>query len=428
MIIEKKDFLFEPWFQSYLKVFENSLDSIVITSTSPEEHFLYVNESFKKKTGYCEEELFQKSPRILQGKLTNRNVLDTLKEKLKNGEDFIGQTTNYRKDGTPYVVKWFISALKDLDNNTIAYFSFQKEVTQTLWDSKKLNFLSSIINQIEQLILVTDLTGKIVFVNELFCRKTAYNEEEILNQNVRVLKSGKHTDDYYKKVWDSLLKNESFHDVFINKDKFGNIFFEQKAITPIKNEDGEVEFYASIGHDVTKLINEKDALELQAYKDTLTGLYNRLKLDIVINQKLKDFSKYQHLFSFILIDIDHFKTINDTYGHDIGDEILVSIASTLKSSLRKDDFICRWGGEEFVVILDLPIDVSITIAKTLKKEVEFSQNKIGKTITISVGITEVKNNDNFSTIFKRVDEYLYKAKNSGRNRIISDETISEQQA
>jgi len=162
LIVQSCEFFQEYWVEQFLESFEHTIDSVVITTTSPQEHFLYVNEAFKKKTGYTEEELVGKSPRILQGPKTDRKIINSLKQKLKNGEDFFGTAINYRKDGSEYIVRWHITALKNKSNETIAYISYQKEITQEHFNDSELKLLSSAIDRTDQLVSITDLNGKIV--------------------------------------------------------------------------------------------------------------------------------------------------------------------------------------------------------------------------------------------------------------------------
>jgi len=417
MIVEHRDFFNDGMFKTLLESFEYSLDSIVITSLSPQEHFLYVNQAFKLKTGYTESELVGKSPRILQGPKTNRKILDELKSKLKSNEHFRGQNVNYKKDGSEYIVKWQVSALKNDNKETIAYISFQKELTQSIWEHKKIHFLAAAINQVDQMVVVTDLKGIIVYVNDAFSRGTGFSKEFALNRSIDFLSSKKHSKSFYSDLWQTLLENRSYHGTFINKRKNGEIYFEQKTITPIVNEDGEVEFFVSIAQDITSIINQSDEYKNKAYTDVLTGLYNRLKYDEVMQRKYKEFLNNQKIFTLILIDIDNFKYINDTFGHDAGDEVLKELANILKKTLRNNDFITRWGGEEFAVVIDNNIMFSTILANRLRESVESKLAIKEHSITVSLGVSQIYKQDSLETFFNRTDKALYRSKQSGKNKV-----------
>jgi diguanylate cyclase (GGDEF)-like protein len=207
--------------------------------------------------------------------------------------------------------------------------------------------------------------------------------------------------------------------MFINKDNKEKLFFEQKTITPMKSKNGDVNFFVSVAQDITKLVNESKDYKLKAYKDKLTGLYNRLKFDEEIEMKFFEYHINSRLFSIMIIDIDHFKYVNDTFGHDKGDEVLKDLAHVLKDTLRSSDFISRWGGEEFVVIIDSKIELATEIANKIIQAIE-TKIKIGShVVTASAGVTQVRYEDTQESLFTRIDAALYESKNNGRNRVIS---------
>lgn len=157
-------------------------------------------------------------------------------------------------------------------------------------------------------------------------------------------------------------------------------------------------------------------LESLAMKDKLTGLYNRVKLDEVLLNELEKSKRYQHHFGIILFDIDFFKRVNDTYGHQVGDEVLIDVATTVNSMIRSSDILFRWGGEEFIIIcFELNKNAIELISQNIRKKIESMQHtKIDK-LTISLGVTLNNQEDNAQSIIKRADEALYLAKHSGRN-------------
>ncbi len=158
-------------------------------------------------------------------------------------------------------------------------------------------------------------------------------------------------------------------------------------------------------------------LEEFAKIDKLTSLYNRNIFDIEFVKLIEKNNK----FSIILLDIDDFKFINDTYGHKIGDEILIIVSKILKATLRKDDFIARWGGEKFIILLnETSNDNLFKIADNIRvviKENKQIRNIIKKELTVSVSIATLKDNETKDEFFIRVDKTLYKAKNKGKNRV-----------
>jgi diguanylate cyclase (GGDEF)-like protein/PAS domain S-box-containing protein len=214
------------------------------------------------------------------------------------------------------------------------------------------------------------------------------------------------------------------------KERTGTVFLQHKDgyrvettvyIVPII-EDGEIigaveTFDEKL--DLSEVEKNMEKLRNLAYYDQLTGLPNRRYLDEHLELKLKAFEKMHLAFGIAVFDIDHFKHINDTYGHDVGDDILKGLGTMLKQAMRGDDFVARWGGEEFVAVLNLEnLDELKGLSERLRFLVEHSGfRKYDPTIhiTISVGGTLATSQDTVASMFKRADEMLYKSKTTGRN-------------
>lgn len=183
-----------------------------------------------------------------------------------------------------------------------------------------------------------------------------------------------------------------------------NISMEKKLIA--RNEELE------------KLSKE---LKVLSITDKLTGLYNRLKIDEEFHSAIANFEGKRPPFSVILIDLDHFKRINDTCGHQVGDEILMQLAKLIKETIKESDFAGRWGGEEFIILCYLTdMKEAVNLAEKLRQKVEsYSFLKVGQ-LTISLGVSEYLSGDMEDTLIRRADNALYKAKESGRNMVLSE--------
>ncbi|SFI03669.1 diguanylate cyclase (GGDEF) domain-containing protein [Tindallia magadiensis] len=165
-------------------------------------------------------------------------------------------------------------------------------------------------------------------------------------------------------------------------------------------------------------------LETAVSIDTLTTLYNRGKLDRVLTMMLSRYHHHKHPFSILLIDMDHFKVINDTYGHPAGDKILKQFSQILTQNIRKTDIAGRWGGEEFMVILpDANSTSAYAISEKIRKEAQNNLSIGNHQVTVSIGIAEVNRRDTLLRIVKRVDNALYQAKYQGRNRVIQENRL-----
>lgn len=169
-----------------------------------------------------------------------------------------------------------------------------------------------------------------------------------------------------------------------------------------------------------KLIIKATSLEGNASKDYLTNLYNRRKFNTILNYEITLIKRNSHRnLSLIILDIDNFKSINDTYGHDIGDKILVDIAKIIQISSRESDIVCRWGGEEFTIALpETSISKAYIVAEKIKTSIENFLFHNDLIVTASLGLAEFHSDDDYTSFFKRADNAMYKAKHSGKNKVI----------
>ncbi|MBN2781991.1 MAG: diguanylate cyclase [Campylobacterales bacterium] len=177
-----------------------------------------------------------------------------------------------------------------------------------------------------------------------------------------------------------------------------------------------------ISRDLTELYNIQIELRNQTYIDELTKINNRKSYNKRLAEILSEFKRYKIEFSMVMFDIDDFKSINDTYGHKVGDDVLIGLCKMVSSNIRKNDYFFRIGGEEFVILLsNTNLSQAILLSDKIRDEIEKKLNIIdGRVVTISMGVAKVLEDDDEKSIFKRVDSYLYKAKRGGKNRLVSD--------
>jgi diguanylate cyclase (GGDEF)-like protein len=159
-----------------------------------------------------------------------------------------------------------------------------------------------------------------------------------------------------------------------------------------------------------------------ALTDSLTQLPNRRSLESSLTAKVREVERYERPLSLILLDVDHFKVVNDTHGHAVGDAVLVALAEVMRAMLRSSDLCARWGGEEFVLMCpETGLEGALTVAERLRREVEQRELVEGVRVTISLGVEVYRSGDDVGRLFERVDAALYEAKRSGRNRVVAAE-------
>jgi diguanylate cyclase (GGDEF)-like protein/PAS domain S-box-containing protein len=273
---------------------------------------------------------------------------------------------------------------------------------------------------------ITDVDGKIIKVNQAFTEITGYSANEVIDQNPRILKSTRHSRDFFVEMWNKLLNQGSWSGEIYNQRKNGDVYLERLSITAIKNEKNITTHYIAQFLDISELKEAQLHAEYQADHDFLTGLLNRKALIMRLQETFSRAARHQINSCFLFIDLDYFKTVNDTYGHNVGDKLLIAVSQRIKKQLREEDILARLSGDEFAVILtDLGSSkkqAAISSKKKCDKIInELSQNFIinehNITIGASIGIDIFpKNQGNVDEIINNADTAMYAAKKSGKNR------------
>lgn len=317
---------------------------------------------------------------------------------------------------SPYILhenKVMVS-IYDISELFEAKFLIKKEIVKVSRLNDKLEAEKEIIDK-NIMIVKTSFNGTIIDVSTLFCQFFEFEKDFLLGKNMSIFKLPDIPETIYRELWETISSKKSWSGELKNKTSSGVEKWVQTRITPILDENGELSEFHAVYHDIT---NEKLLAQLYI-TDPLTKLYNRAHFDEVINFIVKNQRKADTDFVLAIADVDYFKTINDTYGHQVGDEALISVANSLKNSLREDDLIARWGGEEFVIMLkNVTIDEAKMIMEKVRESVQKSNINNNISLTASFGLTKYIIKEDTKEIFKRVDDALYEAKNSGRNRVV----------
>ncbi len=263
---------------------------------------------------------------------------------------------------------------------------------------------------------------EIVYVNKAFTDLTGYSKEEALGDNPRILQSSD-TDEETKKIIRHGLEQQVPVRVTIkNYTKSGQEYWLDLSIVPLKNAQGILTHFVAIERDATEQKENEEKLERLSRTDPLTGLLNRRSFDELIKNELMRFRRCGEVYSVLMLDIDHFKRINDNYGHSTGDHAIQAITRACESNLRVYDKMARIGGEEFCVLLPKTNkNLAYTVAEKLREvigQTSIPTSEGATSLTISIGVSEVDNTDpDHYTTLKRADKLLYKAKKAGRNKV-----------
>lgn len=294
------------------------------------------------------------------------------------------------------------------------------DITEEKQAEEKIKKLSQAVEQTSSLIIITDAEGIIEYVNPTVSQVTGYAPYELIGKKPDIFKSGKMDDQQYKVLWETITSGKEWHGEFCNKKKSGEFYWEAASISPIKDENGVITHFVAVKEDITERKNMEEKLRRQAYYDALTGLLNRRAFEDSLRSTLSHAQRNRQKFCVMFMDLDRFKLINDTLGHQAGDVLLKEVAERLKSILRQDDIIARLGGDEFTILLT-DIKNSQTAAKVAKKVLElfkasFSINGHEFYITASIGICIYPSDgEDVQTLMKNADAAMYRSKELGRN-------------
>ncbi|MDY0365797.1 MAG: EAL domain-containing protein [Arcobacteraceae bacterium] len=285
---------------------------------------------------------------------------------------------------------------------------------------KELTAFKYAVENSDNSIVMTDKNRKIIYVNESFEKVTGYKKEEALGKNPNILKSGKMPSVFYKHMNEILDRGDKWMGEFININKFGEIYYETASITPIFTDD-ELTGYLAIKLNITDYVRQQEKVEFLAHHDNLTSLPNRRSLEKKLQELIKKTNKAENHFAIMFMDLDGFKIINDSLGHDIGDLVLKEVAKRFKEALRDSDFVFRVGGDEFAVIIEYTknenvLDIIATkIIEIVNQPILVSGHSLHVGCSIGIAIYPYDGEDMLS-LLKHSDTAMYKAKQEGKNR------------
>lgn len=273
-----------------------------------------------------------------------------MKQVIQNRQPYVVEHAHYKPDGTRYYAEVHGYPL-DAEGKVQYMVEYSVNITERKATEDRLRLLQRALEFSSNGMVITNANDAIEHVNPAFTCITGYQAEEVIGQNPRILKSGEHSPDFYSNLWNTIQCGEIWRGEMTNRKKDGSLYWEYQTIAPVRDTRGQITHYIAIKEDITARKEAEHELKHLAFSDPLTGLANRRHF----------FHHAETFFTFsahpstqlaaIMVDIDHFKNVNDQHGHAVGDEVLQEVASRLNRILRPNDLIGRYGGEEFSIIL-----------------------------------------------------------------------------
>lgn len=335
---------------------------------------------------------------------------------IKNKEAYQLDCEILRRNGQIRYIQSTVQAKFDTDSKPISMSGTLLDVTAQNELENKVKSLSHIIeNSINEVYVFNAKNLNLTYVNDSGLKKTGYTFEEMKEMTPADIKPS-YTIESFLTLIEPLLDGSEKYLTFqtIHQSKNGSEYNVEIRIQSMEINDNQE--LVVIAQDITERICLEERLRKLATIDSLTGIYNRHKINKELDIEIERAQRYKSTFALLMFDLDNFKMINDTYGHHAGDYVLKEVSTIIQSNLRESDRFGRWGGEEFIIILpELDKRRVISVSKKIKESIaQYSFEGISQ-ITISVGASVFNENDTNDGILKRVDDALYEAKNAGRN-------------
>ena len=295
------------------------------------------------------------------------------------------------------------------------------EIAQRRKAEEGLRLSAKVFENNSEAIMITDAEYNIVSINPAFTWITGYAEYEVLGKNPRILSSGRQSNEFYRAFYESLHTEGEWRGEIWNKRKNGEVYPEWTTISVLRDEQDIITHYIAVFLDITERKKEEERIQYLANYDVLTDLPNRYLLGDRLEQAIKQAQRHQIKMAVMVIDLDHFKNINDSLGHDVGDALLKMVSQRLKSCMRRSDTIGRLGGDEFVALLgDLSSENEATfIAEKMVDSLRepFAVGDYRLAITPSIGVSIYPDDAEASIqLLRNADLAMYRAKDAGRNR------------
>ncbi|RRQ20774.1 EAL domain-containing protein [Thiohalobacter thiocyanaticus] len=401
-------------------------DAIVLADV--ERRIEWINPGFEQTFGYRLEEIKGESTRILyageadfseQGRLhysryaTPANSPYEVIYRRRDGGEFVGETI-----GTP---------LKDENGELLGYVAVIRDITERRRTEEQLRIAAAAF-EVENGIMITDHTLRIEKVNRAFSRITGYDAVEVVGHTPDILRSDRHSARFYERMWQEIRDNGYWQGEIWNRKKDGEIYPEWLSISVIRDTAGEVTHYIGSFTDISDRKAAEQRIHQLAFYDPLTQLANRrLFIDRLEHARVTSERAHQH-GAILMLDLDHFKLLNDTQGHHAGDELLIEVGRRIRRQVRDSDTVARLGGDEFVVLLEALSqdrdqaagyvnEIAVKIHESLIQPYSLSGSNDYR-ITPSLGVTLFQGRTtSMEELLKQADVALYEGKSAGRNTI-----------
>jgi diguanylate cyclase (GGDEF)-like protein/PAS domain S-box-containing protein len=305
-------------------------------------------------------------------------------------------------------------------DGTVSRLEVIRDVTGRKYNEEQIRTLSQVVEQSPVSVVITDTDGYIEYVNGAFEKITGYPADEVIGEHTRMLKSGRTPEGHYRDLWQTITSGRAWKGEFYNRKKGGELFWERVHIAPVQDQGGNTRHFLAVKEDITLQKSQEQRIMQQAHFDGLTGLPNRfLSLDR-LDRLTKDAGRSDQHVAVLFLDLDDFKKVNDSLGHEVGDQLLVQAADRLNAQVRNYDTVGRLGGDEFIIMLGGldEIDRSGRVAEQMLAQFHRPFNLDGRelVLTASLGVAVYPQDGTTpAELLRNADTAMYCSKEAGRN-------------
>jgi diguanylate cyclase (GGDEF)-like protein/PAS domain S-box-containing protein len=409
--------------EDQLRVSAHALKSISqgVLITSVDKRIVSVNDAFMRITGYSRAEVMGCDRDVLLGPLTDTNTVEAMNLALLQETVFHGEILNYCKDGRPFWNESTISPLRNQMGQLTHFVSIVRDITLRKITEKKIKLAASVFTHAREGIFIAEADSTIIDVNDTFTHITGYAREEVLGKKPNLLQSGRHTSEFYAAMWRDLNKKGHWQGEIWNKKKNGVIYPEILSISAVLDADGVIQHYVGLFTDISVIKGHESQLEKMAHFDPLTGLPNRALLGDRLRQAMVLAQRRAQQLAVVTLDLDGFKSINDAYGHEVGDHLLVIVANRIMQSLRDGDTLARLGGDEFVAIFNNLPDLSACesmlnrLLLAAAEPVQVGEHLLQVSASLGVAFFPQSQTVDADVLIRQANQVMYQAKQAGKN-------------
>ncbi|MBI2306199.1 MAG: EAL domain-containing protein [Rhodocyclales bacterium] len=393
---------------------------VAITIADTTGRIEYVNARYTEVTGYRPEEVIGSKVGVQKSGLTPPETYADLWQTIRRGQDWRGELYNRRKDGRLYWDSVHIVPIVDDSGAISHYLSIQEDISERKQNEETIRLWATVFENSGEAVMITDPDNRIISVNQAFTYITGYAPGEVIGQNPSLLGSGRHDAAFFAEMWHRLTASGHWQGEIWDRRKSGEVYPKWLGISAVRDSHERLTHYVAVFSDISERKAAQERIEYLARHDPLTGLPNRATLADRLEQALAHADRSGNQVALLFLDLDRFKTINDSLGHPVGDALLQELTRRLKAAMRETDTISRLGGDEFVVLIGNLNDAN-TAAEIAEKILDlahrpFTIDSHTLTTSISIGITLFPDDGrDFETLLKKADVAMYHAKDAGRN-------------